>query len=206
MRMRTSIETQGTTSSGSDQFVEWWLEEQAHHSVTSQNSKKIFKIIIIHPYWWKMIITSIFALHVVLSSNNDDVLCQYSDLVSCKHYSSRVFFFWFYMEINSSSSVFFSCYDDFPLFLAVSLSLSFAHSLIIVAFFAFSAYRIKKCKYTYRWGTLGEKKKEKKKKKEEIFFLLLICYSFIVSFSSVSLYFGMHSNKCVCQYNSSSSH
>ena len=81
----------------------------------------------------------------------------------------------------------------FSLFLALSLSLSLSllsftnHS----SFFAFSAYRIKKCKYRYRWGTLGEKKKEK-------IFLLPFCYPLIVSFSLLLDFRNALRQVCVC--------
>jgi hypothetical protein len=92
-----------------------------------------------------MIIASIFY-YVLAYSNNDNDECQYIDVVSYKHFFFSFFFFgftyklilFFLLVVHSYYSGP-QCNDDFP-FSPLSLS----HSLIIVVFFAFSVYRIKK--------------------------------------------------------------
>lgn len=98
------------------------------------------------------------------------------------------------MEINSSSRFFLLLLLAMMIFPFLPLS----HSLIIVAFF-FLPIVLKNASIHIDEGHWEREREGEKKEEEERgdFFLLLICYSFIVSFSSVSLYFGMHSNKCV---------
>ena len=130
-----------------------------------------------------MIIASISFFSLLASMNDDDhhddILCQYLDVVSSKHFSS--FGFTYKLILSSSHSFIHSsrqCHDDF--------SLSLAFLLFIVAF---SAYHIRKCKYRYRRGTLGEKKNGK----QEIFPLCLFFFFLLLLVVS----FRLHSSKCV---------